>query len=69
VAGYPPSPPGVLPSVRYSVSEVTAHLTTNAEVLRRFLDLDISVEGRPGEEGEVRVLAPGASGELVPLAR
>ncbi len=60
MAGHPPSPPGVVPSVRYSVREVTAHLVTNAEVVRRFLDVDVSVEGRQGEEGEVRINAPGA---------
>jgi RNA 3'-terminal phosphate cyclase (ATP) len=69
VAGRPPSPPGVVPAVRYTVSEVTPHLLTNAEVIRRFLDVQIAVEGRQGEEGEVRVLAPGASAEVVPLPR
>jgi RNA 3'-terminal phosphate cyclase (ATP) len=69
VAGWPPSPPGIVPAVRYSVSEVTPHLLTNAEVLRRFLDLDIAVEGREGEEGEVRILRPGASGDVVPFGR
>lgn len=63
VAGYPPSPPGVTPSVRYSVSEVSMHLMTTAEVVRRFLDVDVAVEGPVGEEGEVRVArrpAPGS---------
>jgi RNA 3'-terminal phosphate cyclase (ATP) len=55
-AGYPPSPPGVSPSVRYSVSEVSLHLVTNAEVVRRFLDVEVEVEGRVGEEGEVRIV-------------
>ena len=55
-AGHPPSPPGVTPSVRYSVSEVTMHLVTNADVVRRFLDVDVAVEGRVGEEGEVRIV-------------
>jgi RNA 3'-terminal phosphate cyclase (ATP) len=59
-AGYPPSPPGIIPSVRYSVSEVTLHLLTNAEVVGRFLDVDVTVEGRVGEEGEVSV-APRAT--------
>jgi len=65
VAGYPRSPAGVVPAVRYTVSEVTPHLLTNAEVLRRFLEVEIVVEGRPGEEGEVRVLRPGAAPEPV----
>jgi RNA 3'-terminal phosphate cyclase (ATP) len=69
VAGYPPSPAGVVPAVRYTVSEVTPHLTTNAAVLRRFLDVDIAVEGKPGEEGEVRVLTRDASASVVPLVR
>ncbi len=59
-AGHPPSPPGITPSVRYSVSEVSLHLVTNAEVVRQFLDVDVAVDGRVGEEGEVRV-APRAS--------
>lgn len=64
VAGCPPSPPGVVPAVRYTVSEVTLHLLTNVEVLRRFLDVEIAVDGKPGEEGEVRVHAPGAAAEV-----
>jgi RNA 3'-terminal phosphate cyclase (ATP) len=59
-AGHPLSPPGVTPSVRYSVSEVTLHLLTNAEVVGRFLDVDVSVDGRLGEEGEVRIV-PGST--------
>jgi len=68
VAGRPPSPAGVVPSVRYTVSVVTPHLLTNAEVIRRFLDVQISVQGRLGEEGEVRV-GPGASAEAAPRPR
>jgi RNA 3'-terminal phosphate cyclase (ATP) len=66
-AGLVPSPPGLAPITRYSVAEVTKHLTTNAEVIRRFLDVEIAVLGREGEEGEVRVQAPGAGGEVVSL--
>lgn len=55
-AGHPRSPPGVTPSVRYSVSEVTMHLVTNADVVRRFLDVDVAVEGQVGEEGEVHIV-------------
>jgi RNA 3'-terminal phosphate cyclase (ATP) len=62
-----PPPPGISPITRYSVAEVTKHLTTNAEVVRRFLDVEIAVVGREGEEGEVRVQPPGAAGEVVPL--
>jgi RNA 3'-terminal phosphate cyclase (ATP) len=68
-AGHLPLPPGVLPGTRYTVSAITKHLTTNAEVIRRFLDVEISVVGREEEEGEVRVQPPGARGEVVPLPR
>jgi len=69
VAGRPPSPAGVVPSVRYTVSEVTPHLLTNAEVIRRFLDLQIAVQGQLGEEGEVRVHPPGAAAAVPSLPR
>jgi RNA 3'-terminal phosphate cyclase (ATP) len=68
-AGLVPSPPGVVPATRYTVSEVTKHLTTNASVVKRFLDVEIVVEGREGEEGEVRIAPPGKSGEVIPLPR
>jgi RNA 3'-terminal phosphate cyclase (ATP) len=54
-----PPPEGVQPVTRFTVSEVTRHLTTNAEVVRRFLDVDIEIRGREGEEGEVRVAPAG----------
>ena len=66
-AGLLQPPPGVVPSTRYTVAAVTKHLTTNAEVIRRFLDVEISIIGREGEEGQVRVQPPGASGEVVRL--
>jgi RNA 3'-terminal phosphate cyclase (ATP) len=56
-------------ATRYSVAAVTKHLTTNAEVVRRFLDLEIAIVGREEEEGEVRVQPPGGGAEVVPLAR
>lgn len=68
-AGILPAAPGVVPVTRYSVAAVTRHLTTNAEVIRRFLDVEIAVDGRDDEEGEVRVQPPGARGEVVPLGR
>ena len=68
-AGLVPSPPGIVPATRYTVAVVTPHLTTNAEVLRRFLDVEIAVEGKLGEEGEVRVLTRDASASVVPLTR
>jgi RNA 3'-terminal phosphate cyclase (ATP) len=66
-AGVLPAPPGVVPATRYTVSAVTKHLTTNAEVIRRFLDVDVAVIGREGEEGEVRVTPPGASVEVMKM--
>jgi RNA 3'-terminal phosphate cyclase (ATP) len=66
-AGIIPRAPGVVPSVRYTVSEVTKHLTTVADVVRRFLDVEIAILGREGDEGEVRVQPPGADVEVVPM--
>jgi RNA 3'-terminal phosphate cyclase (ATP) len=66
-AGLLQPPPGVVPATRYTVAAVTKHLTTNAEVIRRFLDVEIAILGREGEEGQVRVQPPGASGEVVRL--
>jgi len=39
----------------YRVSEVTGHLLTNIETIRRFVDRDISCEGNRGGVGTVRV--------------
>lgn len=39
----------------YHVSEVTRHLTTNAAVIKLFLDRDITIEGTEGATGVVRV--------------
>jgi RNA 3'-terminal phosphate cyclase (ATP) len=36
--------------------EVTSHLLTNIEVIRRFLDREITCEGEEGEPGLVRIL-------------
>jgi RNA 3'-terminal phosphate cyclase (ATP) len=66
-AGKLPPPPGVVPATRYTVAAVTKHLTTNASVIRRFLDVEVSVVGREDEEGEVRVQPPGGAAEVVPL--
>jgi len=65
-AGFVPAPPGVVPATRYTVQEVTRHLATNVEVVRRFLALDIEVHGAEGEEGEVRV-GPPQEGAVLPL--
>ncbi|HVK19012.1 MAG TPA: RNA 3'-terminal phosphate cyclase [Fimbriiglobus sp.] len=43
----------------YRTSEVTRHLTTNIDVIRKFLDRDISCDGEEGTTGVVRVAAAG----------
>ncbi len=63
-----PAPRGIVPATRYRVAAVTKHLTTSADVIRRFLDVEIAVIGREEEEGEVRVQPPGAGTEVVPLS-
>lgn len=68
-AGLVPAPPGVVPATRYTVAAVTKHLTTNAAVIRRFLDVEIAVLGHEEDEGEVRVQPPGGGAEVVPLPR
>jgi RNA 3'-terminal phosphate cyclase (ATP) len=67
-AGRPAPPAGIVPATRFTVSAVTQHLLTTAEVIRRFLDVEIAVLGREGEEAEVRVQPPGAGVEVVSLA-
>jgi RNA 3'-terminal phosphate cyclase (ATP) len=61
------TPPGIVPATHYRVACVTKHLTTTAQIVRRFLDVEIAVIGREGEEGEVRVQPPGAGTEVVTL--
>jgi len=39
----------------YTTCRVTQHLLTNAEVIRRFTDASIAIEGAPGSPGRVRV--------------
>ncbi len=46
---------------------MTKHLLTNAEVVKRFLPVDIAVLGREEEEGEVRIQPPGAGVEVMPM--
>jgi len=66
-AGRVPPPPGVVPATRYTVSQVTDHLVSSAEVVKRFLDVELAVLGRVGEPGEVRVQPPGAGLEVLPM--
>jgi RNA 3'-terminal phosphate cyclase (ATP) len=66
-AGLVPPPSGVVPATRYTVAAVTKHLATNAAVVRRFLDVDLTVVGREDEEGEVRVQPRGGTAEVLPL--
>lgn len=61
------APAGIVPATHYRVASVTKHLTTTADLIRRFLEVEISVIGREEEEGEVRVQPPGASTEVVTL--
>ena len=42
---------------RYRVSQVTQHLLTNIDVIRHFIDRDISCEGKAGSTGFVRIAA------------
>jgi RNA 3'-terminal phosphate cyclase (ATP) len=39
----------------YTVAEVTRHLTTNIDIIRRFIERDISCEGKEGSPGVVRI--------------
>lgn len=45
----------------FTVSEITDHLTTNLDVIRRFLDRDIHIEGKPGRPGRVEIKAAAGS--------
>ncbi|HUK67012.1 MAG TPA: RNA 3'-terminal phosphate cyclase [Anaeromyxobacteraceae bacterium] len=65
-SGFVPFPPGIVPATRYTVSAVTKHLVTTAEVVKRFLKVDIAVTGREEEEGEVLVGPPGSHEEAYP---
>lgn len=67
-AGLVPPAAGVVPATRFTVSEVTRHLTTVADVVRRFLPVEISVQGAEGAEGEVRVAPSPATGPAHPAA-
>lgn len=68
-AGLVPPAPGVVPASRWSVGQVTRHLLDGAALIPRFLDVEVSVLGRLGEPGEVRVQPRGAGLELAALPR
>ena len=57
---------GPTPIQRFTTTRVTQHLRTNAAVLRRFLDLEVSVFRRLAEAGEVRLM-PAGIGEVLPM--
>jgi len=66
-AGLVPPPPGVVQVTRFTTGALSPHLTGTAAVIRRFLDVEVNLVGRLGEEAEIRVQPPGAGSELVPL--
>jgi RNA 3'-terminal phosphate cyclase len=39
----------------FPVAAVSSHLLTNVTVIRHFLERDITVEGKPGKSGVVRI--------------
>jgi RNA 3'-terminal phosphate cyclase (ATP) len=47
---------------RFHTCQVTSHLTTNAEVLRAFLPVEIDIQGEEGSPGLVRIRASGIPG-------
>ncbi|MBX9677928.1 MAG: RNA 3'-phosphate cyclase [Gemmataceae bacterium] len=46
---------------KFPVAEITKHLTTNADVIRRFLKCEIRIEGKEGRDGRVEI-EPASSG-------
>jgi len=67
-AGQVPRPAGVESGTLYTVSEMTRHLATNAEVIRAFLPVEIETLGEEGGEGTVAVrpLGPGQQARTIP---
>jgi RNA 3'-terminal phosphate cyclase (ATP) len=60
-------PAGLVPVTRYTTSGHGPALAAVAAVIRRFLDVEVSVVGHLGEEVEVRIQPPGSGVELLPL--
>jgi RNA 3'-terminal phosphate cyclase (ATP) len=50
-----PRPAGVERATCFTVGEVTRHLVTNAEVVRRFLPVEVEIRGAEGGEGTVTI--------------
>jgi RNA 3'-phosphate cyclase len=44
---------------RFTTAKLSTHLTTNAEVIRYFLPVQIEIEGRTGEPGQVTIKGTG----------
>ena len=65
--GAGPGPAGLVPATRYTVSEVTGPLLAVAEVVPRFLAVEVAVVGRAGRPGEVRVQPAGGPLGVLPL--
>lgn len=66
-AGLVGPPIGAPPATRYTASALTPRLEGTAAVIRRFLDVEVSLIGPLGEEAEIRVQPPGSEVELLPL--
>lgn len=45
----------------FRTSQITQHLLTNAQVIRRFLPVEITINGAESDPGEVRVVVPAQS--------
>ncbi len=60
-SGRVPRPPGIDLATCFTVGEVTRHLVTNAEVVKRFLPVDVDVQGAEGGEGTVTIRPSEAS--------
>jgi RNA 3'-terminal phosphate cyclase (ATP) len=45
----------------FRTSQITQHLITNAQVIRRFLPVEITIDGAEGDPGQVRVIVPAQS--------
>ena len=66
-AGRVAGPAGLVPATRFTVSEITAPLLALAEVVPRFLPVEVAVVGRRGALGEVRVQPAGGALGVLPM--